>query len=110
MTNDSPITQFSAAPSGWRVALSCPDTPEILVLPLVGWAVPTSNMSRTSTAGGDLPLEPVVLFDNVGEPLVTTLAEVLSDWEDGESLHQILAPGFEVREAPTGWAVREYGD
>ncbi|MGV9419933.1 hypothetical protein ACWDO6_20815 [Streptomyces sp. NPDC003674] len=98
---------FAAAPDGWRVAIKCPDDGVILVMPIVGWATPVDGMRRTDH---QLAVEPVILFDNVDEPLITTLADTLHDWTDGETLPQIIAPGFEVREVPDGWSVREYGD
>jgi hypothetical protein len=98
---------FSAAPDGWRVAIKCPNDGVILVMPIVGWATPVDGMRRTDD---QLAVEPVILFDNVDEPLITTLADTLHDWTGGETLHQIIAPGFEVREVPDGWSVREYGD
>ncbi|WP_329130340.1 hypothetical protein [Streptomyces sp. NBC_00670] len=101
------VFPFAAAPDGWRVAIKCPDDGMILVMPIVGWATPVDGMRRTDH---QLAVEPVILFDNVDEPLITTLADTLHDWTDGETLHQIIAPGFEVREVPDGWSVREYGD
>lgn len=102
------ITGFSAAPDGWRAAFKWPDVKEIIVVPIVGWATRTEGVRRTEA--GHFEVEPVILFDNVGEPLITTVADSLHDWTDGEELHQIIAPGFDVREVPDGWKVREYPD
>jgi hypothetical protein len=98
---------FAAAPDGWRVAIKCPDDRSIMVMPVVGWATPVEGMRRTEQ---NLAVEPVILFDNVEDPIITLLADTLHDWRDGETLHQIIAPGFGVREVPDGWSVREYGD
>ncbi|MFD8217433.1 hypothetical protein ACFV2U_27815 [Streptomyces sp. NPDC059697] len=51
--------------------------------PIAGWATPTDDMRRTEH---NLAVDPV------------------------KTLHQIIAPGFEVREVPDGWSVQEYGD
>ncbi|WP_371749872.1 hypothetical protein OG302_41220 [Streptomyces sp. NBC_01283] len=98
---------FAAAPDGWRLAFKWPDVKTIMVVPIVGWATPNRNLRRTEHS---LAVEPVVLFDNVDEPLVTTVADALHDWTEGETLHQIMAPGFPVRDVPDGWKVQEYGD
>jgi hypothetical protein len=98
---------FSAAPNGWRVAIACPDDKTIMVMPIVGWATPTEGMRRIDDS---LAVEPVILFDNVGEPIISTVSDTLHSWADGETLHQVIAPGFEVREVPDGWSVCEYGD
>jgi hypothetical protein len=80
---------FTAAPDGWRVAIKCPDESVIMVMPIVGWATPVDGMRRTD------------------EQLAV---DTLHDWTEGETLHQIMAPGFAVRDVPDGWSVREYGD
>ncbi|WP_147995790.1 hypothetical protein [Streptomyces sp. uw30] len=56
----------------WRS--NAPDDGLNLVVPIVGWATPVDGMRRTD---GQLAVEPVVLFDNVDEPLITTLADTL---------------------------------
>lgn len=99
---------FAAAPNGWRVAIKCPNDKTIMVMPVVGWATPVDGMRRTEDL--DLAVEPVILFDNVGDPIITTVADTLHDWTDGEVLHQIMAPGFDVQDVPNGWSVKEYGD
>lgn len=103
----APSFPFAAAPDGWRVAIKCPGDKAIMVMPIVGWASPIDGMRRTDEM---LAVEPVILFDNVDEPIIQTLADTLNDWADGETLHQIMAPGFALREVPEGWSIREYGD
>ncbi|MFH9574159.1 hypothetical protein ACH4MG_26925 [Streptomyces sp. NPDC017454] len=98
---------FAAAPDGWRVAIKCPDDENIMVMPIVGWATPVNGMRRIDDS---LAVEPVILFANVGDPIISTVSDTLHSWTDGETLHQIIAPGFDVREVPNGWSVREYGD
>ncbi|MFJ1578482.1 hypothetical protein [Streptomyces sp. NPDC088182] len=107
MTADTPITQFVAAPNGWRAAIADPQERVIMVVPIVAWAPVREESPRTSD---QMDLEPVVLFDNVREPIISTLGETLASWDDGSHIHQILAPSFEVREVPDGWQVQEYGD
>ncbi|MEV7601353.1 hypothetical protein AB0O91_28700 [Kitasatospora sp. NPDC089797] len=106
MTNESGLAGFSAAPNGWRVAIASPEDCQIMVVPVIGW-VPIAEDSG-SIAGSSL--EPVVLFDNAGEPIISTVHASLAAWDDGSSVHQVLAPGFEVRELPDGWKAVEYGD
>lgn len=66
--------------------------------------------ARTAGLGSAVRAEVSFLFDNVDDPIITLLSDTLHEWTDGETLHQIMAPGFEVREVPDGWSVREYGD
>ncbi|MGW3312113.1 hypothetical protein ACWDG9_36650 [Streptomyces sp. NPDC001073] len=98
---------FAAAPDEWRAAVKCSGDNLIMVMPIVGWATPIDGMRRTDD---QLAVEPVILFDNVDEPLIATLVGTLHDWTDGETLHQIVAPGFAVRDVPASWSVRKYGD
>ncbi|MFD4661412.1 hypothetical protein ACFWP2_38030 [Kitasatospora sp. NPDC058444] len=108
MTDDekSGLVGFVAAPNGWRVAIRSPVDDVIMVVPVVGWL----PIVKDSGSIMNSELEPVVLFDNTEEPIITTVHSTLTDWEDGSSLHQVLAPGFEVRKVPDGWKVVEYGD
>ncbi|MFB7669582.1 hypothetical protein ACFC1R_37720 [Kitasatospora sp. NPDC056138] len=89
------------------MALGSPDDRSIMVVPLVGWQSVREGEPRSID---NSLLEPVVLFDNVNDPIITTVNTTLTDWRDGSYLHQILAPGFEVRELPEGWRITEYGD
>ncbi|MGW7444957.1 hypothetical protein [Kitasatospora sp. NPDC054795] len=107
MTNDSSgVAPFVAAPNGWRVAIGIPEERNIMVVPLVGWRPIPVDGGSIMFAG----LEPVVLFDNIREPLITTVRSTLANWDDGSYLHQVLVPGWEVRKVPEGWSVKEYGD
>ncbi|MFD9592105.1 hypothetical protein ACFWA9_05010 [Kitasatospora sp. NPDC059973] len=105
MVNSRVLVGFVAAPAGWRVALRCPEDRLVLVVPVVGW-LPIPEDSG-SIMGSEL--EPVVLFDDVGEPIISTVADTSESWRDGSSVYQVLAPGREVREVPEGWSVQDYG-
>ncbi|MFD0401198.1 hypothetical protein ACFV84_14220 [Kitasatospora sp. NPDC059811] len=106
MMNESGLAGFVAAPNGWRVAIASPGDSQIMVVPLVGWVpIPEDSGSIMSS-----PLEPVVLFDNPREPTISTVHSTLTGWADRSYVHQVLAPGFEVREMPEGWKTVEYGD
>ncbi|TQF07935.1 hypothetical protein E6W39_00940 [Kitasatospora acidiphila] len=107
MTNDSSgSAPFVAAPNGWRVAIGSPGESLIMLVPLVGWrSIPEGTGSIIGSA-----LEPVVLFDNVQEPIISTVHDTLVSWDDRSYVHQVLVPGWEVRKVPAGWMVVEYGD
>ncbi|MER6320074.1 hypothetical protein ABT237_40970 [Streptomyces sp. NPDC001581] len=97
---------FAAATNGWRIAFGDPDHQDITVTPIVGWiSLPAGAPSSLS----DSPVEPVILWDNVKDPLIGPALEYLQS-NPGIYVHQVLAPGFDVREAPTGWKIMEYGD
>ncbi|MFB8201231.1 hypothetical protein [Kitasatospora purpeofusca] len=106
MTNESGLAGFVAAPNGWRVAIACPEDSLIMVVPVIGWVPIVEDSGSIMNSS----LEPVVLFDNPREPIISTIHETLSNWEDHSYVHQVLAPGFEVREMPEGWKAVEYGD
>ncbi|MFE9812915.1 hypothetical protein [Streptomyces sp. NPDC005548] len=92
---------FAAAPTGWRLAFGDPDHQDILVAHVMGWlSLPTGAKSSLD----DFPLEPVILWENVKRPIVTTGLEFLRDNPDSY-VHQLLPPGTEVRDVPAGWAV-----
>ncbi|MBG7699947.1 hypothetical protein HCJ76_18110 [Streptomyces sp. MC1] len=100
---------FSAAPSGWRVAIADNKDQKLLVVGIVGWARLTSREPYAHTGDGDL--EPFVLWDNVGDPFVSLLGRTLADWNSGSDegrhhVHQILAPGREPH-VPEGWSTHE---
>ncbi|MEU4584458.1 hypothetical protein AB0F92_20545 [Kitasatospora aureofaciens] len=106
MTNKSELAGFVPAPNGWRVAIACPEDSLIMVVPVVGWVpIPEESGSILSS-----PLEPVVLFDNPREPIISTVHSTLTGWADRSYVHQVLAPGSEVREMHEGWKVVGYGD
>lgn len=46
-----------------------------------------------------------MLFDNVKEPIITTVADTIAGWSKGTYVHQVLAPGVDVREVPEGRAL-----
>ncbi|MFV0127798.1 hypothetical protein ACLGI4_08800 [Streptomyces sp. HMX112] len=109
MDDDEQIVSFFPAAAGWRVAIGDRQRQDIQVVPLIGWAMVQSDAPRSIEG----PLEPVILWDNVGEPVVTTAGRTISDWSEKERpdlayVHQILAPGVQVRKAPEGWLVTEY--
>jgi hypothetical protein len=102
---DDGIEQFTAAPNGWRVALGHRGEHDITVLPLIGWAVIRAGEERSDTRA----VEPVIMFDNVGEPLISTVASTIASEPKDWFLHQILPPGTEVVKVPDGFRVRLYG-
>ncbi|MGW7578495.1 hypothetical protein [Streptomyces sp. NPDC054765] len=76
-----------------------------MVVPIVGWqSLPKGAQCSIGTS----PLEPVVLFDNVREPILSPLIDTLTSWDDGSYVHQVLEPGAMVRELPEGWKLTEY--
>ncbi|KDN80456.1 hypothetical protein KCH_77880 [Kitasatospora cheerisanensis KCTC 2395] len=77
-----------------------------MVVPVIGW-LPIKKDSGSIMFSS---LEPVVLFDNTDEPIISTVHDTLTNWADRSYVHQVLAPGFEVRKLPDGWKVVEYGD
>ncbi|WP_103529713.1 hypothetical protein [Streptomyces sp. SM12] len=98
-----------AAPTGWRVAIADPETETFIVVPIVGWTAPPPVVPK-ALVGLALDMHPVVLFDNVDEPIISTLADCLSGWHGTERVHQILAPGADVRHTPAtkGWEIVPY--
>jgi hypothetical protein len=105
MATENGLISFSADSTGWRAAIGQPETKEIILVPIIGWAVLAEGEPR-SVDGGDL--EPVVLFDNAPGPVISPLGQTLHDWDDGSFLHQILGPGASLRNWPPGWATRAY--
>lgn len=106
MTTDSTPQPFTAAPSGWRLAFADPEQRDITVVPIVGWlSVPDGAESCLPGS----PVEPVVLWDNVGSPHIEKALEFL-EGNPEIYVHQVLAPGFDVRGLPDGWKIVEYGD
>ncbi|MFJ6354885.1 hypothetical protein ACIQKB_36180 [Streptomyces sp. NPDC092046] len=106
MTTDSTPQPFTAAASGWRLAFADPEERDITVVPVVGWL---SLPAGANSSLPDSPVEPVVLWDNVGSPLIGTALEFLAGTPESH-VHQVLAPGFDVRDLPDGWKIVEYGD
>ncbi|MEU8543083.1 hypothetical protein AB0C52_24385 [Streptomyces sp. NPDC048717] len=105
MTSDS-APPFVAAPPGWRLAFADPEERDITVAPIVGWQpLPAGAPSCLVES----VVEPVVLWDNVGEPFISPALEFI-EGNPQISVHQVLAPGFEVRDLPSGWKIIEYGD
>jgi len=96
-SNTASSLSFSAAPNGWRAALGDPQEKDITVVPIIGW----------QTTGENTSVEPVVLFDNTREPVISTVRSTLADWSGGSYLHQILAPGIDLRDVPEGWTVAD---
>ncbi|MFI8888618.1 hypothetical protein [Streptomyces sp. NPDC053813] len=106
-THTSVPLPFTAAPNGWRLAFGDPNCKDITVAPIVGWlSLPAGTRSSLND---NSPLEPVILWDNAREPIIDTGRGYLES-NPGIYVHQVLAPGFEVREAPDGWKIMEYGD
>ncbi|MFD4833289.1 hypothetical protein ACFWPV_26055 [Streptomyces uncialis] len=105
MTSSSVPAPFVPAPSGWRIALGDPENRDIGIVPLVGWQLLADGApcSISSTL-----LEPVVLFDNVREPGIRTVLETLAGYPEGSYVHQVLAPGVDLRDVPEGWDVVVY--
>lgn len=97
---------FTAAPNGWRLAFGDRKDRDIVVVPIVGWMTVPPGAPKCLMSS---PLEPVVLWDNVEEPIIGTGYEYVRD-NPTSYVHQVLAPGFDVREAPDGWKIMEYGD
>ncbi|MGP4115153.1 hypothetical protein ACTWP5_30150 [Streptomyces sp. 4N509B] len=89
-------------PPGWRIAIGDPENHDVTVVPVIAWQ-PVVEGAECSISGS--PLEPVVLFDNVGEPIITTVLDTLDGWSNGSYVHQVLAPGSELRGVADGWEV-----
>jgi hypothetical protein len=64
-----PLSPFAPAPNGWRIAIGDPDSKDITVVPLVGWQ-PVPEGAECAIENS--VLEPVVLFDNAKEPIIST--------------------------------------
>ncbi|MBC2906209.1 hypothetical protein [Streptomyces cupreus] len=96
------ISPFAPATSGWRIAIGDPENRDVTVVPVVGWQ-PVPEGAKCSIEGSFL--EPVVLFDNVKEPTITTVLETIAGWSKGTYVHQVLAPGAEVRGVPDDWTL-----
>jgi hypothetical protein len=92
------------APNGWRVAIGDPENKDITVVPVIAWQ-PVIEGAESSISNS--PLEPVVLFDNAKEPIVSTVLDTLTSWSNGSYVHQVLAPGAELRQVPEGWDVTD---
>lgn len=105
MATDNGIISFSAAPLGWQAAIAQREEQEILIVPILGWALMEEGAPRSMEGAA---VEPIVLFDNAPDPLIVPLGQTLHDWDDGSFLHQVLAPGVAVRNAPLGWPTRIY--
>ncbi|MFG2133080.1 hypothetical protein ACGFNV_35555 [Streptomyces sp. NPDC048751] len=103
MTSHNVTGPLVSAPNGWRIAIGDPESRDITVVPVIGWLPLGEGRGEPSIEGS--ALEPVVLFDNVKEPIITTVVNTLAGWSKGTYVHQVLAPGVEVREVPEGWAV-----
>jgi hypothetical protein len=103
MTSHNVSGPFVAAPAGWRIAIGDPDSHDITVVPVTGW-MPLDDDGMESSIEGSV-LEPIVLFDNVKEPIITTVAETIAGWSKGTYVHRVLAPGVDVREVSEGWAL-----
>ncbi|MEU5524871.1 hypothetical protein ABZ759_30490 [Streptomyces sp. NPDC047860] len=103
MTSHQVSGPFVCAPNGWRIAIGDPESSDITVVPVIGWQPRAENKAESSIEGS--ALEPVVLFDNVKEPIITTVTDTIAGWPKGTYVHQVLAPGVSVREVPEGWSV-----
>lgn len=104
-THISAPLPFAAATTGWRLAFGDPDHHDILVAPVMGWL---SLPAGAESSLDDSPLEPVILWENVKGPIVTTGLEFLKSNPESY-VHQLLPPDVEVREVPAGWAVNNNG-
>ncbi|MFI9774622.1 hypothetical protein ACIHCV_07915 [Streptomyces sp. NPDC051956] len=107
------LSSFSAAPFGWRVAIADTKGKELIVVHVVGWGRFTDAGPYSHTGDGEL--DPLILWNNVGEPFVSSLSRTLSDWTTGEDekryhVHEILPPGSEPRQVPEGWAINVDGN
>jgi hypothetical protein len=100
----TPSSSFVAAPAGWRVALAHPPSNDVTVLPVVCWQAVTGEEEPSVE---DSPVEPVVLFDNVKGAIISTVSSTIEAWGGGSYIHQILAPGAELRDVPEGWKVHD---
>jgi hypothetical protein len=103
MTSHNITGPFVSAPAGWRIAIGDPDNRDITVVPVIGWQ-PLAETNAAPSVDGS-PLEPVVLFDNLKDPIITTVANTIASWAKGTYVHQVLAPGVGVRGVPEGWTL-----
>ncbi|MFI9257887.1 hypothetical protein ACIGT4_09205 [Streptomyces sioyaensis] len=98
----TPSSTYLPAPNGWRIALGDPENRDMTLVPVIAWQ--SVDQKAESSIDGS-PLEPVVLFDNTKEPIISTVLESLGGWPEGSYVHQVLAPGTELRDVPDGWTV-----
>ncbi|MFI9605523.1 hypothetical protein ACIHCX_37935 [Streptomyces sp. NPDC052043] len=103
MTSYTASSSFVPAPDGWRIAIGDPQDKDIMVVPVIGWQSVTGGATETSIAAS--PVEPVVLFDNTKDPIISTVHATIESWSNGAYVHQVLAPGVTLRDVPEGWKV-----